>query len=294
MAWEYCRCPFPGVGDRMVNYPRFECCGSNICKAGMKSIMFFDFELSDVKFNTVLFTTFGKGRAYTVTIDQSNEKDFVDKDTTVINQGATDHTYTYVKITLRYMRVIVNMAGAGSFKICRLLLECCTEDLELIADILGQLDVALSTRASEATLLLTNTALALIDTHIGDVSTLISKNDNIVYAAGDANAVKTVSLAMTSPGLIAKIAVMRTATGGTAHTGMTVRVYENSVAQQYLLYENTGIVVAAGITTVLNTVPLAYIPHTDTTLIVQLTPTGGDGTTTATYNCKIITQKMRV
>jgi hypothetical protein len=324
----------------MVKALRFDCCKGQFCSAGSKAIFLFDFEELEPAYNSVVIVTYGRGTAYVVTVEQSSVKNFSDPLTTTINQAAAGFTITPVKIELRYMRITVTGAGAGEFKVCRVLRSCCEDDsvmddlmalLTQIYNAIDTLEVSVGHISIEADQINLNTddlealiasMAALISSDIGtvnlnlnlvqskqdaanvlltslvsgiqDYNTLISKNGDAAYLAGDANAVKTVTLAMTAPGLIAKIAVMRTAVAGTVHTGMTVRVYENSVAQANLVYENTGIVVAAGVTTVLNTVPIAYIPHTDNSLIVQLTPTGGDGTTACTYNCKIITQKMRV
>ena len=122
------------------------------------------------------------------------------------------------------------------------------------------------------------------------------KSGNIVYALLDANAAKTVNTVFTDYGVLLSVRIARTVTAGTEHSGATIRVYQGLVSLlNNVLVEITGVVIPAGLTPVCQTVFLVPTPFFKSkSVIVEITPTGGDATTACTYVCEIDAQMWTV
>ena len=122
------------------------------------------------------------------------------------------------------------------------------------------------------------------------------QSGNIVYALLDANTPKSVTKVFTDYGTLLNVRIARTVTAGTEHSGATIRVYQGLVSLlNNVLVEITGVVIPAGLTPVCQTVFLVPTPFFKSkSVIVEITPTGGDATTACTYVCEIDAQMWTV
>lgn len=140
--------------------------------------------------------------------------------------------------------------------------------------------------------------LVALDEDTGDVPVFIPTMQNgntLAWIATEANTAKNAEIVPTWPSKVIKIRVVRTASGGTQHTGYIVELFEGAVlTNPFLLYRNTVTAVAAGAQVIVLEIPIAGIFLDSAHLTIQVTPSGGDATTTATLAFTLAVEKAGV